>query len=138
MASLPANALPFTVFSPIASKASIAAAVPSCTFVDVLDSARPAGERFQYCDGTQPRYELDLAASGRAGILDLVGSAAIPLSANAAGALAIARTSGQLTVSRQTLIIDAVTDSAAYSAGLSAGGLTLFSGRVSRLERTRW
>jgi uncharacterized protein (TIGR03437 family) len=121
-ASLPASAMPFTISSPIQAGAAIASPAGMCSLLDV-----PDGERFQYCDGVQAKYELDFTTPLGAGIVDLTGGPGLQVAANGGVSWALARDVGQLKIAPQVLTVDAVTDSAAFTAGLSPGGLiTLF------------
>src|SRR5207248_354485 len=103
--------------------ASAASPQGACTSVDLFEASTPSGVRFQYCDGTQPAYEVDLAGSKVGTIVDLSGGLS-PVSLPAGtSSWQVSRTGGAITVAPQTLTISSVTDSAAFASILAPGGL---------------
>jgi uncharacterized protein (TIGR03437 family) len=121
-----AAAAPFVVAAPFSAKASANSPVGACSLLPISDSAA-SGVTFLYCDGSQPVYELDLAVSKVATVVDLTGAAPVTLPANGTLAWQLGRAAGVIQPVVQTLSISAVTDSASFGPGLSPGGLfTIF------------
>jgi uncharacterized protein (TIGR03437 family) len=124
---LPAGASPFVVASALSAASSAASPRGSCPSVDVFEASAPSGVRFQYCDGTQPAYEVDLAASKAGSIVDLSGAGGGTSLPGGTASWQISRAGGAIAVAPQTLTISSVTDSAAFASTLAPGGLiTIF------------
>ncbi len=119
-------AAPFVIAAPFSAKASANSPVGGCSSLAISDSAA-SGVTYLYCDGSQPVYELDLAVSKVATVVDLTGAAPVTLPANGTLAWQLGRATGVIQPVVQTLSISAVTDSASFGPGLSPGGLfTIF------------
>jgi uncharacterized protein (TIGR03437 family) len=126
----PANAVagtaPFIVAAPLSARASASSPLGACGALSVSDSAS-SGVTYLYCEGSQTAYELDLAVSKVATVVDLTGAAPVTLPANGTLAWQLGRTVGAIRSAVQTLSISAVTDSASFRTGLSPGALfTIF------------
>jgi uncharacterized protein (TIGR03437 family) len=127
----------FVVASQIGTGATVNSPAGACSSADIFDPAiagqaavSPGGVRFQFCDGTQPEYEIDFASPKGAAITDLSGTATPPsVPANAGSSFQITRgNTGMLQLAPQTITIAGVTDAAAFSPGLSPGGIIAIFG----------
>ncbi len=117
---------PFTVASVLIANAATGAPTGACPNVAILGPSG-GGVAFQYCDGSQPLYETDLAANKGATLTDLTGGTPASIPAAAGVSWAISRKSGQLTVSPISPSISSVSDSAGFRPAISPGALfTIF------------
>jgi uncharacterized protein (TIGR03437 family) len=138
-APFPAGTSAFVIASPVSAAASASSAQSACPSLDLYDPAvsgqaavPPAGIRYQYCEGTEPVYELDLTASRTVTVTGLAGGNALTLPANGTLSWQLSRTGGALTSSVQPLSVTAVTDSAAFTPVLAPGSLmTIFGSGFS-------
>ena len=118
-----AGSYPFVIASPLAASASAASSQGSCPALDLLDGPA-SGVRYLYCNGAQGMWQLDLAASRAATIVDLTGLVQpVSLPANGTTSWRLSRTGAATNAAPQSLSISGITDSAAFGAEISPGGL---------------
>lgn len=137
-----------TVATPLSATASMGAVTGACPALDIPAPAGNGGVRFHYCDPlagkpanlpdqTNAEYELGLAASKGAAILNLSSLLPVSVPANATVAWRVTSLAGVIAVVPQSLALTSVNDAAGFGTFIAPGSIiSLFGTGLAAGGRT--